>query len=165
MPSKSGFSRGATKLWPCCAIHDIRRCSLEHLESLRQPVAGRSISVTSRNMQRTEVQALERLKHWAVDLQSEALGDTQLVVWIDAYQVRTERGVMDFRKRDALGTTGCSSFSSPSKMMCAAPSYIGTCSSDSAHRLRYADITILDRRTGRGAPCHAWAHRSARAGQ
>jgi hypothetical protein len=68
---------------------------LEPFEAQREPIAVGGILRALRQPQQSSVQPLDGLKHRAIPLGEQALGDMQAIVRIDPNQVGVEGGMVD----------------------------------------------------------------------
>lgn len=73
---------------------------LELLEPHRQPVSIRPVLAARWEIDAIRVQPLQRLRRRPVPLAQDLLGNVDAEIWIDADQMRVERGVMRLRKRN-----------------------------------------------------------------
>jgi hypothetical protein len=78
------------------------RHRLEALEPQRKPISIKLVLHSLRQMDCAPVQSFQRLKHRAVTLPEQPLGHMQLIIRVDADQMRVERRMMNLRKRDPV---------------------------------------------------------------
>ena len=79
------------------------RRRLEPLEPHCKTVPIWAVFYPPRQMEGSAIQPFESFEHLAVVLPEQAPRHVQTVIWVDSDEMRVERGVMDFRERDAVG--------------------------------------------------------------